>query len=144
VFKHILIVCTGNICRSPMADVMLRAQLPGRHVRSAGTGAHAGEPATDEAIAVMKAHGYDLSAHRGRQATQALLGSSDLILAMDQSHVDWINRRYPQLRGRVHKLLKWHDNRDVEDPYGMPQSYFEQTFVEIEMGIADWLPRIEQ
>ena len=142
-FKKIIVVCTGNICRSPMAEEMLKTRLPrDREVSSAGVGAMVGEPATAEAIAVMKAHGYDITAHRARQATLPLLGHCDLILTLDQTHSDWINKRYPQLRGRVHKLLKWHDNLDVEDPYGMPQSFFEQTYAEMDMGIADWLKRL--
>ena len=126
-----------------MAEGILKARLPGdKTVCSAGVGAASGEPATPEAIAVMSGHGFDITAHRARQLTREIADASDLILVADQSHIEWIARRHPHLRGRVHKLLKWENNRDLEDPFRMPQSYFEQTFAEAEMGISDWIKRL--
>lgn len=141
-FKHILVVCTGNICRSPMGEALLRKALPDRAVVSAGTEAMVGWQATEEARAVMKAHGYDLSRHHARQLSPKMLAASDLVLTMDQTHSDWINKRYPQYRGKVHKLLKWQDGHDVEDPYGHPLSFFEHTYEDIAAGVKDWLKRV--
>lgn len=143
-FNRILVVCTGNICRSPMAEELLRSSVAGRGitVSSAGTSAMVGYPADDTARMLMREHGFDIEAHRGQQIVLPMLTHSDLILTLDQTHSDWINQRYPQFRGRVHKILKWRDNRDVEDPYCRPRAAFEVAYADIEAGVADWLKKL--
>jgi protein-tyrosine phosphatase len=143
-FRNILIVCTGNICRSPLAEASLRERTAGQdfQISSAGTGAMVGWPADPAAVEVAQAHGLDISAHRARQLTQPLLIASELVLTLDQSHSDWINQRYPQFRGRVHKILKWQKNLDVDDPYQRPQTAFIKAYQDIELGIADWLKKL--
>jgi len=85
-----LVVCTGNIARSPMAEALLRAHLAARgssaRVHSAGTLAWDG-PATDAAARTMAARGLDISDHRSQPLTAALVADADLILAMTRSHV---------------------------------------------------------
>lgn len=144
-FKSILIVCTGNICRSPIAEGLFRARLKRKNitVTSAGVAAMVGWPADDLAIEVMREAGLDISDHRAQQVTLPMLNQHDLILTLDQTHSDWLNRTYPQFRGRVHKVLKWRDNRDVEDPYRQPKSAFEQSFEDIDLGLEDWLKRLD-
>ncbi len=143
-FNRIIVVCTGNICRSPIGEALLRERLQGRveEVSSAGTGALVGYPADPMAVEVAAEHGLDLSAHRARQATLPLLSQMDLILTMDQSHNDWLNRQYPQLRGRVYKFLKWREDDDVADPYRRPREAFEAAYADIEQGVEDWLKRL--
>lgn len=143
-FNRIIVVCTGNICRSPIGEALLRERLRGRveDVSSAGTGALVGYPADPMAVEVAAEHGLDLSAHRARQATLPLLSQMDLILTMDQSHNDWLNHQYPQLRGRVYKLLKWRQDDDVADPYRRPREAFEAAYADIEEGVEDWLKRL--
>lgn len=127
-----------------MAEALLRVRLGKRvqYVASAGTGALVGYPADPLAVEVAAEHGLDLSAHRAQQATQPLLSSMDLVLTLDQTHSDWLNRQYPQLRGRIHKLMKWRENADVEDPYRRPREAFVQAFEDIEAGVEDWLKRL--
>ncbi|MGQ0701354.1 MAG: low molecular weight protein-tyrosine-phosphatase [Panacagrimonas sp.] len=142
--NRILIVCTGNICRSPIAEGLLRARLQGteRRVLSAGTSALIGYPADPLAVEVAMEGGVDIGGHRAQQVTLPLLAAMDLVLTLDQSHSNWITRQYPQLRGRVHKLLKWQGDQDVPDPYRQPRSAFEEVHSQIRQGIDDWLPKL--
>ena len=140
---RILIVCTGNICRSPMAEALLRAKLgSGFQVSSAGLAALVGAPADPLAVEVMQERGHDITGHRGRQALPSLLEGADLILTMDQTQQKGVLRQYPQLRGRVHKLLQWHGHGDVEDPYMQEKDAFEQAYQKIELGVDDWAQRL--
>lgn len=95
---HVTFVCTGNICRSPMAEKIVRhavaeAGLDDRvRVTSAGTGDwHVGDPADDRAVAELEAHGYP-SAHRARTVDAEILGA-DLVIALDRSHERELRRR---------------------------------------------------
>src|SRR6478672_949733 len=83
---RILLVCTGNTCRSPLAEVLLRRALAeekmdGVVVESAGTGAFGGEPASEGSYLVALENGLDLAAHRARTATRAMIADADLVLA---------------------------------------------------------------
>ncbi len=97
---HLLLVCTGNICRSPFAEALVRATVWARgldlQVGSAGTTAPAGDPPDRKLLKVAAKYGLDLSGHRARQATPELLGSADLVLGMTARHVSEILRRAPQ------------------------------------------------
>jgi len=129
-----------------MAEALLRAALaPGEPrgiVESAGVGAVIGGRPTDQAIDVMRVHGYDIQGHVARQLTAKMLTSADLVLTMDATHSSWIHQRFPQYRGKVHKLLKWRGNQDVDDPIGQPREFFDKTYEEIAAGIADWVKRL--
>lgn len=143
-FDSVLIVCTGNICRSPMAEGLLRDPLTnaGKRVASAGISALVGRPPDPLAQEVMQEHGYDISEHRGRQLNAALLTAADLVLVLDESHRRWIVENFPQFRGRVHKLGKWREGRDVADPYQLPREAFDEAYQNITECLADWTPHL--
>ena len=123
----LLMVCLGNICRSPMAEGALRARidaspLAGRvTVDSAGTGGwHAGQAPDPRAIACAAGHGVDIAGLRARQLQAADFQRFDLILGMDRSNVDDLRRAAPpEARDRVHLFLDFADGKgkDVPDPY---------------------------
>lgn len=141
-FETILVVCTGNICRSPIAEGLLKAKLPGKTVLSAGTMAMVGHGADPLSIEVSRAQGLDIAAHRAQQLTPELLQAADLVLTLDGSHSDWITRRYPQYRGKVHKLGKWQQDADVPDPYRRPRAVFEAVYQQMDSQVADWVQRL--
>lgn len=143
-FRRFLLICSGNICRSPMAEYYLRARLPdegGWGVASAGLGALVGHPADDKAIAVMAQKGIDLSAHRARQFDVEAAKEYDLILAMEGGQVRWIVERYPFLRGRVQPLGHW-TGQDVPDPYRRPEAAFIEARERVIAGVDSWLGRL--
>ncbi|MFN8040567.1 MAG: hypothetical protein U0Q07_15245 [Acidimicrobiales bacterium] len=104
---RVLVLCTGNICRSPMAEAMLRARLAGRDVEavvtSAGT-ATEGEPAADEVLELLRSRGLDGSAHRSRLLDADLLAEADLVLAMARLHVRDAALVDPEAFGRTFTL----------------------------------------
>src|SRR5947209_6644699 len=101
-------VCTGNICRSPMAEVLLASRLRERgidaRVESGGTSALVGCPADPMAQELLRARGLDLSRHRARQLTPDLVRGFDLVLAMEPEHQRFLEAIDPTARGRVHRL----------------------------------------
>lgn len=143
-FKRILTVCTGNICRSPLAEALLRRELSGfgMNIESAGIAALVGMPADSLAQQVAAEHGLDISEHRARQLTRELMVSNDLILVLDETHEQWINRRFPEFRGKTFRLGKWNGNRNIEDPYRQPKAVFELVLREIDEDVIAWMQRL--
>lgn len=141
-FQNILVVCVGNICRSPMGEYLLRHKLadkPGLLVHSAGIGALVGKPADTAALELLNEHGIDAAPHIARQVDDQLLASSDLILAMEQRHLQHLYNMAPQVRGRAFLLGKWLDGQEIPDPYRQQRPAFEHAFQLIDRSTDSWL-----
>ena len=136
--NNILLVCIGNICRSPMAEGLFRQALPEKQVFSAGLDALIGHAADPHACELMRERGVDIGAHRARGLEGWMLLESDLILTMDNAQKEYIERRYPATQGKVMRLgeaLRC----DIPDPYGQGRHAFEHACELIEQCVALWL-----
>ncbi|MEI6993286.1 protein tyrosine phosphatase, partial [Klebsiella pneumoniae] len=98
-FNSILVLCTGNICRSPIAERILRDFFPEKEIDSAGLGALVGKPADASAINVAEKNGISLQGHKGRQFTAEMGRRYQLILVMERMHLEQVSNIAPELRG---------------------------------------------
>ncbi|HXF94847.1 MAG TPA: low molecular weight protein arginine phosphatase [Gemmatimonadales bacterium] len=147
--RRILFVCTGNICRSPLAEALMRRALERRgihsiEVTSAGTGAWDGAPASEGAYLVALERGIDLSAHRARLLTADLVRQADLVLTMARHH----RARVDELggEGRVHVLGEYAgregDDAEVSDPFGGKLDVYRETCRQLEEFIEAVVDRL--
>lgn len=144
-FSSVLVVCVGNICRSPMGAYLLVSKLTQRNaavaVHSAGLGALVGHAAAPFAIEVMAEHGVDINAHRARQLDADLVKQHELILVMEQWQKKEIEHLFPFARGRVHLLGKWGVG-DIADPYKKSREAFVDAYAKIERSCNEWCEKV--
>jgi glycine hydroxymethyltransferase len=150
--KTVLFVCTGNICRSPMAEGLFRHATKGRsdfRVLSAGVGAVDGLPPSEFAVRALRELGIDISKQRSRMLTAELVNQADYIFGMTHSHVDAITLLYPQAAEKAFLLREFDETlesyeNDISDPIGGSYEVYLNCRDQIEQGIASMLKFIEQ
>ncbi|WP_201582607.1 low molecular weight protein-tyrosine-phosphatase [Psychrobacter jeotgali] len=140
-FDNILVVCVGNICRSPIAEALLSEQYPQKNIDSAGVSALVGHSADSKAIEAMKNDGIDISNHIAKQIDESLVVKSDLILTMSDHQTKWIESQWPHSRGKTFKIGHWID-KDIADPYKLDKQAFETAKQDIIDSLDQWTDKI--
>ncbi len=153
--KTILLVCTGNSCRSVMAAALLEKMLKGKgkyKINTAGTAAFKGTRATDEAIEVMSEEHIDVSKHLSQPLSNELVDAADLILVMERRHKEYILNHKPDARNKVHLLSEFgrpqEENKlvdpDIPDPIGRPLDFYRKVLGIIKEGVIRTIKKLEE
>ena len=150
--KTVLFVCTGNVCRSPMAEGIFRQAVRGRgdyRALSAGLGAAEGQPPSAYAVQAVKELGIDISAGRSRMLTAELVQQADYIFGMTHSHLDTVAMLYPQAAEKIFLLREFDEtldafDKDISDPIGGSYEVYLNCRDQIEQGIVSLLRFLEQ
>lgn len=150
--KKILFVCTGNTCRSSMAEALLKHYAKEHpelklQVNSAGTSAFGNQPASSNAILAVRELGVDLSAHRSKAVTAELMNEADLVLAMTNSHKQQLLRFMPQAAGKVFTLAEYtteDKNKNISDPFGGNLDIYMECRDELSIYIRKLLDKLER
>jgi protein-tyrosine phosphatase len=145
-FNNILTVCTANICRSPMAEYILRYRLEQTghwqgKVCSAGVSALPRQPAEEATVALMLSRSIDLTTHRASQLTREQLRQAELVLVMEKRHRTAVLDLDPTARGKTFLLGHW-SNSEIADPYQRGSEAHAQALRSIEDGLASWMEKM--
>jgi protein-tyrosine phosphatase len=145
-FQNILVLCLGNICRSPIAEYLLKDFAKKNNlnlnVDSAGITALAGYPAHELSVHIMQEQGIDMTEHRAKQVTAAHVKAADLILVMDDTQRHDLAKMFPQAAGKTFRIGEF-TSENIPDPYGEPFTAFEHAFSLIAKGLEPWYAELK-
>lgn len=140
-FERVLVVCVGNICRSPLGEAMLKQVFPNKDIRSAGIASErsglVGKPADQTMCEVAGQHSLDLASHHSQQLTEVLCREADLILVMEKGHIDAVASISPSSLGKVMLYGQWL-NKEIPDPYKQSPEAFDYVYEVMQQATESW------
>jgi len=137
-FNKILVVCVGNICRSPTGERLLKHYQPALTVESAGLGALVGKGADATATSVAQDNQLSLAGHSARLITGQMCREYDLILVMEKRHIAALCEIAPEMRGKVMLFGHWDGEREIPDPYRKSREAFEAVYTLLDRSARQW------
>jgi protein-tyrosine phosphatase len=143
-FNKVLVVCVGNICRSPIGEQLLQKHLPHLEVTSAGIQALVGKPADPNSVAVAAEQDIDLSMHIAQQLTAELVAKHDLILVMERGHVNAVTKLSPAARGKTMLFGQWNGQQEIPDPYRQSKEAFEFVYAMMSESALKWAEKLKK
>lgn len=141
-YHNILIVCLGNICRSPTAERIMQKKLPDHQISSAGIKALAGKDADFQAIKTALKHGVIVAGHTARQLTAQMCEQADLILVMEPCQIDMVADIHPPARSKTMLFAQWLPKKTVPDPYKQSSEMFEAVFEQLNAAADTWKTKL--
>ena len=141
-FERVLIVCDGNICRSPTVAAMLRELKPGKTVSSAGLVGLVGHQMEPTARAVAEENGLECGPHTARKLDSELCRDSDLILVMESRQKERRSRAFPEASGKTFLLSHWNGGHDIPDPYKRGRDAFERIYPMMREATNAWAAKL--
>lgn len=141
-FDRILVVCDGNICRSPTVAAMLSELKPGKTVSSAGLVGLVGQDMEATARAVAEENGLDCGSHVARKLDSELCRDSDLILVMESRQKERLGRAFPEASGKTFLLTHWNGGHDIPDPYKRGRDAFERIYPPMREATKAWAEKL--
>ncbi|MBB3189416.1 low molecular weight protein-tyrosine-phosphatase [Halomonas cerina] len=144
-FNHILVLCTGNICRSPVAGAMLASRLSDKQIETAGLNALEDRGVEPTARALAEADGLDVSEHQARQLTREMLQRADLVLVMSDGQRMAVGQMDPAALGKTMLFGRWLDGgqgREIPDPYRKSPEAFKHVHQLLSQAADSWTSKL--
>ena len=141
-FSQLLVLCEANICRSPLAEHLIRS-LTNLTGDSAGLTARTGDPPDMVYLDMAQTIGLNLGSHRSKPVTRELLNSADLVLVMTGGHKRRLTERYPEFSGKIMLLGHWIDGGvSISDPHRKSVDAYQQIFAQIRDACGRWADKL--
>ncbi len=145
-FSRLLVVCTGNICRSPVAEALLKARLPHLSIESAGLGALIDQGADPTARTLAENDGLTLAEHKARQVTEAMILQADLVLVMSEGQRQAVAKLVPFATGKTMLLGRWlgkgGTGEEIHDPYRKSPEAFQHVHRQLVRAADSWVNKL--
>ena len=141
---RILVICTANICRSPMGEYLLKEALKGHAVEVDSAGIHGqhGIEADSTVVKILEEQGVtDIRAHKSKPVVSGMSGQYDLYLCMEQHHLNDLTHIIPSVTGRAYLFGHW-ANQEIADPHKLPEAHYRLAHEQITKATQDWLEKL--